>query len=257
MPWKRNAEGKSVWVDYPWISNPKYAELMKAQGKGPKTWYRHNTWEIQLEQLGQRTFVVGIATKPVELPSYLHADERKRVATAESILGRQSRRATKIFRETVGLLADPLNEGRSTFDTFKGTWVTANDLRLRARELEILGIISANPGIKFRELALIYNTTKRNILRILMVANTAGVQFTGLSGARVKIANYGIYDKEKVLALYRNSDGLEAIVKTVKCIFHDVADERSGIQKTRAVRYELSKMWAAKLEAEKNNNKEA
>lgn len=245
MPWV-NENGKGRWVDYPWISDPQYREKMLARGKGPANWYRSNTWQITADEVGPHTFVIGNGTNPVQFPSVIETDDRNRMIREDRILGNQKFRQ-KIWSETEGLLCDPILQGHQTLNTYKGSWVTKNDVRLRSRETEILGIIAANPGIRISELALIYNTTTRNIYRILMLSAASGVRFSRLQLNRVNIVSWGIYDKQKIIDLFSKSMGLEDIVMKAKSVFEDIADERTGKIKMDRVKLELREMWKAKL----------
>ena len=168
MPWDWTT-GKAKWLEYPWVSNPNYKEEMMSIGKGPKSWHRFNTWKIQLDQVSGKSFIFGEGTNPVDFPDYSQTDEQNRIIGMDAVLGRCNIRK-KIWSETEGLLADPLDEPSNTYRTYQGSWATNNDVRLRSREMEILGIIDANPHIKIKELCLIYNTTRANILRVLILA---------------------------------------------------------------------------------------
>jgi hypothetical protein len=247
MPWARiPGSNKRKWISPPWITNPDFKAQVMAVGKGPATWYRFNAWEIQVEQLGNRTFRIGEGTNPVELPSYLDYDEKKQALSLQEIVG-TSRKRTKIWSETEGLMVDPLIQSPTVRYTYSGSWVTKNDVRLWSRATECLGIIDANPGIKLRTLAGVYNTNTRNIRRILMILSAAGVRFYQLGNLRVRIQTMGIFDEHKVRELYKKSNGLDEIVEKVKCVFEDVSDERTGKMRWEKVRLEMRRLWNEKL----------
>lgn len=245
MPWIKGG----TWVPFPWV-DPGYKEKAMALGKGPAVWYLFNTWEVQVEQTDGQSFRVGKGTNAFVMPSYMESDDQHRVLEMHSIIRKTSARRQKIWSETEGLMADPLDQSYAAFVTYSGSWCTENDVRLRSREVEILGIIDANPGIKIKELALIYNTTSQNITRILMVAGAAGVKFSRLKNSQVRIFSYGIYDKDKIKLLHSKSDGLESIIRIAKSVFKDVSDARTGKVVIKRVKSELRDLWKAKLELE-------
>lgn len=235
--WVRNFEEKF---------DAKKAKEMREAGAGPANWYYTNVAEPNIKQVGRRSFVVGKeGMGQIDIPNYKLESERRRVLAFNLFLGSGAVKS-KIFREGQGLMADPAKHSALALANFKGTWVSVDDLRRSDRLIEILGLIGANPGIRIRQIANLYNTSNQNIRRMVSLASAFGVKIHGRG--KMRITNWGAFSKDYVMEVYESTDGMSSIVSKMKMVFDaDAFDKMTGCSIGSRMKVELYRMWQEKV----------
>lgn len=243
--------GQKVPKAFPFDS--RIIAILRAEGRGAPTWHYQNVSVCQVNEVGPNTYQVGNGTKPL----IIHKNRLPRTeATWEQFSKARARLSRAWTDGKIDKLPDPQSHTLKELRGLSGSWVNADDLRLRSREIEILGMIAANPAQLSRStLASIYNTNRANIDLMFRLMASAGVAIFTNNASRVRVADWGVYDKETVLALFHRTKGLEEVVSHVRFVHGADFYGKGSKAEKKTAQQRLAELWE-RVEKEKQQQGE-
>lgn len=225
-------------IEKPFPFTTEINRILKEMGRGPEQWHRANKWACHVKPVGPSMFEVGAGSKPVLIEKRISAPE----LIDMTLFRKHKKAAGDAWAKRVELMADPQRHTISELREYRGSWVNADDLRLRAREVEILAIIASNPRQITRTfLASFYNTTLPNIERMLRLMNASGVTISVRPA--LTIQTWGVFNKEAVLKVYTLTEGLDSLIKQTRIVMgSDAFKAGTGLERSKQLSF-LQEGW--------------